>query len=159
MKVDRQEAFRTAGSLGAIMILAGYLRYFRQEILTPLNKSLLIGGAVLLLAAIVTNFRSILAFFSRRSSRLGTNTGVLVLSVLAILGLANFLGYRHPKRFDLTSEKLFTLSDQTRRIAGGINKDVRVIRFAKSPDPALKDLMAEYSGVNHHIYYELVDPQ
>jgi ABC-type uncharacterized transport system involved in gliding motility auxiliary subunit len=159
MKVDRQEALRTAGSIGAVMVLAGYIRYYRQEVLTLFNKSLIIGGAVLLLGALVLNFRSILAYFSRRSSRLGTNTGVLVLSALAILGLANFLGYRHPKRFDLTSEKLFTLSDQTRQIAGGIKKDVHVIRFAKSDDPALKDLMAEYSGMNHHIYFEHVDPQ
>jgi ABC-type uncharacterized transport system involved in gliding motility auxiliary subunit len=159
MKVDRQEMLRTAGSIGAVMILAGYIRYFRQEVMTTLNKSLIIGGVVLLLGALVLNFRVILAYFSRRSSRLGTNTGALVLSVLAILGLVNFLGYRHPKRFDLTSEKLYTLSDQTRQIVGGIDKDVRVIRFAKASDPALKDLMAEYSAMNHHIYYDQVDPQ
>ena len=104
MKVDRREIFRTLGSLGAVMLLAGYYRYSTQEMLTRWNEALLIGGGVLLLAGIAFNFRAVIAFFSKRSSKLGTNTAVLGLAVLVILGILNFLGYRHHKRLDLTSE-------------------------------------------------------
>ena len=63
----------------------------------------------------------------------------------AILVLLNFLGFQHHKRFDLTTEKLFTLSDQTRKIVGGLKKDVTIARFAKTPDQQFNDLMTEYN--------------
>lgn len=161
MKVDRQEVFRTLGWLGAAMVVAGYLRYSIQEMLTRVNEVLLIAGGVFLVVAIIFNFRVILAFFSKRSSKLGTNTAVLTIAVLAILGALNFLGYRHHKRFDLTSEKLYTLSDQTRKTVGGLSRDVHVIRFAKGPAPdnGLADRMAEYTNLSHHVRYDVLDPQ
>lgn len=159
MKADRREIFRNLGSLGAMLLLAGYIRYSTQEMLTRWNEALLIAGGVLLLAGIAFNFRTVIAFFSKRSSKLGTNTAVLGLAVLGILGILNFLGYRHHKRLDLTSEKLYTLSDQTRKIVGGLTKDVRVIRFAKNADVQLNDRMAEYTNLNRHFTYESVDPQ
>jgi ABC-type uncharacterized transport system involved in gliding motility auxiliary subunit len=98
-------------------------------------------------------------FFSKRSSQLGTNTAILSLAILAILGLLNYLGYQHHKRFDLTTEKFFTLSDQTKKIVGGLKTDVAVVRFAKSPDATFDELLAEYHAVNPHLTYQTVDPQ
>jgi ABC-type uncharacterized transport system involved in gliding motility auxiliary subunit len=158
VKFDRQEVFRTLGSLGTAMLVAGYLRYSIQETLQPFSKILLIAGGILLVASLVFNYRLILAFFTKRSSKLGTNTAVLGLAVLAILGLINFLGYRHHKRFDLTSEKLYTLSDQTRKTVAGLRKDVTVMRFAKNPDADLGDRMMEYKSLSPRIHYEVVDP-
>ncbi|MBZ5503264.1 MAG: GldG family protein [Acidobacteriia bacterium] len=159
MKWSRKEWVEFAGSVGAACLIAGYLRYSVQGELLAVSKALLIAGGVLSLAAVVFGFREILNFFSKRSSQLGTNTVVLALGVMAILGLLNFLGYRHPKRFDLTSEKLFTLSDQTRNIVRGLSQDVTVVRFAKQADPALADLMAEYAHLSSHVKYQAVDPQ
>lgn len=159
MKWNRHEWARTVGTLGTALLLGGYLRYTVQRELLLLSKILLTAGGVLILAALVLGFRGILGYFSKRSSKLGTNTLTLGLSVVAILGLLNFLGYRHHKRLDLTTEKLFTLSDQTRKIIGGLQKDVTVIRFAKTDDPALNDLMSEYKNLSRHMRYETVDPQ
>jgi ABC-type uncharacterized transport system involved in gliding motility auxiliary subunit len=159
MALHRNEIFRTAGWTGAVLLLAAGLRYSVEGIFSTLVKVLLIAGAALLLISVVALFRNIMAFFSRRSSKLGTNTGVLVVVVLALLGVVNFLGYRHHKRYDLTSEKLYTLSDQTRKIVGGLKTDVDVYSFAKTPDQALNDLMAEYASLSPHIHYQVVDPQ
>ncbi len=159
MKWSRNEWVEIAGSVGAACLIAGYLRYSIQGELLTVSKALLIAGGVLTLAAVVFGYRDILNFFSKRSSQLGTNTIVLSLGVMAILGLLNFLGYRHPKRFDLTSEKLFTLSDQTRKIVGGLSRDVTVVCFAKQADPALADLMAEYTHLSSHVKFQTVDPQ
>jgi ABC-type uncharacterized transport system involved in gliding motility auxiliary subunit len=159
MALNRNEIFRTVGWTGAVLLLAAGLRYSVEGIFSTLVKVLLVAGAALLLISIVALFRSIVSFFSRRSSKLGTNTGVLVVVVLAILGIINFLGYRHHKRYDLTSEKLYTLSDQTRKIAGGLKTDVDVYSFVKTPDQSLNDLMAEYSNLSPHIHYHVVDPQ
>jgi ABC-type uncharacterized transport system involved in gliding motility auxiliary subunit len=158
-KFDLQEILRTLGALGGMMVLAGYVRYSIQGELLITSKILLIAGGVFLLAGIAFNYRAILAFFSKRSSKLGTNTVVMALAVLAILVIANFLGHKHHKRFDWTIEKLYTLSDQTRHIVGGVTKDVKIIRFAKAPNPELADLVAEYTNLNHRVSYQTIDPQ
>ena len=156
---NRQEALRLVATLGAAMLLAGYFRYFLQGELLLLAKILLIAGAVFILAAGVFGYRDLFGFFRKPTAQQGSNTFVLVIGVVAILGLINYLGYRHHKRIDLTSEKLFTLSDQTRKIVGGLTQDVDVINFNKTPDADLKDRMGEYSNLSSHFHFRQVDPQ
>jgi ABC-type uncharacterized transport system involved in gliding motility auxiliary subunit len=159
MKWNRHEVAQFCAVLGAAFLLSGYIRYSIQGAWLTLNKSLLIGGGVLLLAGIVLGFDRLIGFFSQRSSKLGTNTAILSLAVLVILGIANFVGYRHHKRFDLTSEKLYTLSDQTKKVVSGLKNDIAVIHFSKTPDTQLNDLMTEYRSVSPHIKFQNIDPQ
>jgi ABC-type uncharacterized transport system involved in gliding motility auxiliary subunit len=159
MTWDRQELANFVGAIGAALLIAGYWRYStQQELLLP-SKILLIGGGVVVLAGIGLGFHGIRDHFSKRSSQLGTNTTILLLAVGAVLVILNFLGFQHHKRFDLTSEKLFTLSDQTRKIVGGLKNDVTIARFSKTPDQQFNDLMTEYRGLSSHLKSEIVDPQ
>lgn len=157
-KWTRSQWAELAASIGAAAIIGGYVRYSYQNELLLASKILLIGGGVLLLAAIVLGFEGIVKYFSRRSSQLGTNTTILALGVLVILGLLNFLSYRHHKRFDLTTEKLYTLSDQTRKVVGALTQDVSIVRFAKTPNDQLNEMMSEYKNLSPHIKFENVDP-
>lgn len=159
MKVNRGELARFIATLGVAALISCGIRYSSQGELLLFSKILLAAGSVLVVASVVLGYRGIIDFFSRRSSKLGTNTLILGLAVLAILGLLNFVGYRHHKRFDLTAEKLFTLSDQTKKIVSGLQKDVIVIRFAKEFDPQLDDLMTEYKSLSPHVKFENIDPQ
>jgi ABC-type uncharacterized transport system involved in gliding motility auxiliary subunit len=159
MKWDRAELARTGATLGVALLIAGYVYYVRQGGLLLPAKILLITGGAFLLAAVVLGLRSILGFFSRRSSQLGTNTTVLALAVIAILGVLNFVGARHPRRFDLTTEKMYTLSDQTKRVVGSLENDLTIVRFDKSADPALDDLMVEYKNLSPRLRFLNVDPQ
>ena len=159
MKWDREELARFIGTTGIAMLIAGYLRYSIQGELLTFSKVILVLGALLLLASIAIGFRGILSFFSKRSSQQGTNTTVLGVAVIAILVIVNFVGFRHHKRFDLTTEKLYTLSDQTKRIVGGLQKDVTIVHFDKSPNAALDDQMAEYTSLSHHLKFQNIDPQ
>jgi len=157
--IGRNAWAELAATIGAACLIAGYLRYTIQGEWLRTAEILAIGGGVLLLGGIIVGFGGIIAFFSRRSSRLGTNATVLVIAVLAILFVVNFVGYRHHKRFDLTTEKLYTLSDQTRKIVRGLTQDVNIVRFAKLPDAQFDDLMTEYRNLSSHIKYQTVDPQ
>jgi gliding motility-associatede transport system auxiliary component len=148
-----------AATIGAACLIAGYLRFSIQGEWLRTSEILAIGGGVLFLAGIALGFRGILAFFSKRSSRLGTNTTILGVAVLAILVILNFVGFRHHKRFDLTTEKLYTLSDQTHKIVSGLTQDINIVRFAKVPDAQFDDLMTEYKNISSHIKYQNVDPQ
>jgi len=166
MTFKRKELVQLAGAIGLALLVVGYVRYSIVGELQLATKIVLIAGGVLILAWLVLDFGSLIGFFSKRSSKLGTNTTVLVIAVLAILVFLNYLGYRHHKAFDLTTEKLYTLSDQTKKIVDSVRADVQVFMFAKPSDPemqqqigAMKDQMAEYQDLNHHIHFSVVDPQ
>ena len=159
MKWSRQQFAEIALSIGAALLIASYIRYTIQGEMLRLTEILLIAGGVLLLASIVLGFPNIRDYFSKRSSQLGTNTTILTLAVVAILVVVNYLGQEHHKRFDVTTEKLYTLSDQTKKIVQGLKKDVTIIRFGKTPDQGLDDLMAEYKNLSPHIKFQNVDPQ
>ena len=70
MNWDRQEWLRNIATIGVAMAIAGSIRYELQGELLLMSKILLIGGGVVILAALVIGYRSIFQFFSRRSSRL-----------------------------------------------------------------------------------------
>ena len=55
--------------------------------------------------------------FSRRQARYGTLAATSVLVVLGILVAINYIGARQNKRWDLTANKQFSLSDQSRNVA------------------------------------------
>lgn len=159
MNVKRQEVLKIITIVGPLALVAGYIRYSVRETMGPLNLTLLIVGGVLTLAAIVGNFGAIRASSQRRSTRLGANTTVMSVAVIAIIGFANFLGYRHHKRIDLTTDKLYSLSDQTRKVVSDLKKDVKVILFDKDDAQGLGDQMKEYRNLSSHFSFERIDPQ
>ena len=158
MKLDRNEIARFIATLGIAMLIASGIRYYIQGELLTFSRILLIGGGVLLLAAVVAGFRGLLQYFQKRSTKQGSNTLVLSLAVLAIIVVANVIGYRHPKRIDLTTEKLYTLSDQSKQVVQNLKQDVTIVRFDKTPSPQFDDLMSEYKHLSPHIQARTVDP-
>ncbi|HEY4739437.1 MAG TPA: Gldg family protein [Candidatus Acidoferrales bacterium] len=159
MKWDRQETLRFIGTLGLALLVGGYLRYTVQGELLLTSKILMIAGGAIFVIALAFGFREVVGFFSGRSARLGTNVATLVISVIFILGFLNFLGYRHHKRFDLTSEKLYTLSDQSKRVVSGLKQNVEIIRFGKTPDQELRDRFKEFTSLSPRLQFTEVDPE
>src|SRR5215467_16358605 len=72
------------------------------------------GGLVCLLIYILGQWRDIARLFSGRQARYGTLSAVSILIVLGILVAINYIGSRQNKRWDLTANRQFSLSDQTR---------------------------------------------
>jgi len=116
MAFDWKRERHWLASIGLALAASGFVRYSTQNEWTRVSKILIIAGAVIFVASLALSYREVIAFFRHRSSRLGTNTLTLTLLVLVVLGLINFLGFRHHKRVDVTTEQLYTLSDQSRQI-------------------------------------------
>lgn len=159
MKWGRSQWAEIVLSLGVALLIASYVRYSLQGELMLFSEILLIAGGVLVLGSIALGFPNVRNYFSKRSSQLGTNTTILTIAVIGILVVVNYLGYKYHKSFDTTSEHLYTLSPQTKKIVTGLKQDVTIARFAKSPDERIDDLMAEYTNLNPHVKYLKVDPQ
>ena len=55
----------------------------------------------------------------------GTTAGIVL--AVALVGMVNWLGYRHYSRGDWTSSKVYSLSEKSRNVLKGVTKDVRVV--------------------------------
>ncbi|MEW5979057.1 MAG: DUF4350 domain-containing protein [Acidobacteriota bacterium] len=151
---------KNLASMGPFLLLAAYIYRSISETWTLPIQIALYAGAALTAVWLAVNFRQIRESFRRRSTQYGTNTLVMTVLVVGILSGVNFLGKKHHKRWDLTSSKLFSLSDQTEKIVKGLKEEVRIIHFAKEPSPSLGDLMTEYQSLNEgKLRYQVVDPQ
>ncbi len=119
-------------------------------------------GAVLLVAGIVLNAARIAAAIKGRRVRAASASVGYTLTVLAVVVLVNFLAGRHHKRFDLTENKTFSLSEQTLKVLDSLNDDVTVTVFARDtgegPSQKLKDLLDEYSDRSRHLQARFIDP-
>ena len=94
-----------------------------------------------------------------RGARLGTNSALFAVFVLGVLILINVIGARHHLRKDLTENKLFSLSDQTRQVVSKLDKDVGMIAFVQpGKDSKVDDLLREYSLLSPKLKVEKYDP-
>jgi len=117
------------------------------------------AGLVCLLIYILGQWRDIVKMFSRRQARYGTLAGVSVLVVLAILVAINYIGAKQNKRWDLTTNKQFSLSDQTRSVLQKLDSPLNVMVFAKETEFApFKDKLKEYEYASSKVTTDYVDP-
>jgi len=80
--------------------------------------------------------------------------------ILGILGLANFLAQRYNKSFDTTSNKKFSLSDQTQKIVNELKQDINVTVWdEQSGYQAAKDLLDRYANLSPKFKVQYIDPQ
>jgi ABC-type uncharacterized transport system involved in gliding motility auxiliary subunit len=105
------------------------------------------------------------AWLKKRQTKYGAYLAVYVLIVLAILSAGNYLAQRYNKTLDTTSNKVFSLSDQTKKIVGNLTQDVKIYYFDQSSriqesrfGPSPKDLLERYDNLSHRVAVEFVDP-
>src|SRR5919202_555938 len=135
------------------------------KIVPPLAKyeqyarTLALIGLVCVVAYTAGQWREIATMFSRRQARYGTLTAVSVLVVLGILVAVNYIGSRQNKRWDLTANKQFSLSDQTRNVLAKLDSPMQVQVFAKEDEfPRYQDKMKEYEYASKKLSTEYIDP-
>jgi len=104
-------------------------------------------------------------FQQQRQLRYGAFVGLYLVVVLAILSAANYLADRYNKTYDATSNKLYTLSDQTKKVVGNLKQDVKFLYFDKTESfsssrfgPSPKDMLTRYANLSPRVTVEYVDP-
>lgn len=93
-----------------------------------------------------------------RQTKYAAYAAAYILVVLAALGAANWLANRHNKSFDSTSNKRYSLSDQTIKLAGNLKEDV-TIRYFDDPRrfTTARDLLDRYSNISPKLKVEYID--
>src|ERR1043165_2230176 len=88
-----------------------------------------------------------------------TKYGAYLVVIILVLGGANWLANRHNKSFDLTSNKRFSLSDQTVKVVKGLNRDVKITYFDKTSEfPRARDVLDRYGNLSTKLSVDYVDP-
>src|SRR5918996_4959751 len=103
------------------------------------------AGLALVLVYTIGQWREIVAFFRRRNARYGAIASVSVLVVLGILIAVNYLSTKENKRWDLTTNKQFSLSDQTVKLLQGLDAPVKFLVFDQEANfDRFRTRLAEY---------------
>ena len=93
-----------------------------------------------------------------RQTKFSAYAAVYVVVILAVLGAVNYLANRHNKTFDATSNKAYSLSEQTEKIVKGLKQEVKVRFFGDVGDfGRAKDLLDRYSSLGGKLNIEYID--
>src|SRR3954471_6935516 len=148
------------GWLGTAMVFVAVAIRFGYPAKEQWAYYLAWGGLVCVLAYTLGQWREIAGVFSRRQTRYGTLMGVSIAVVLGILVAINYIGTRQNKRWDLTANKQFSLSDQSRTVAAKLDAPMQVQVFAQEPQfPRYQEKIKEYEYASKKISTEYIDPE
>jgi ABC-type uncharacterized transport system involved in gliding motility auxiliary subunit len=106
-------------------IVGGWIPYFWPP---------LILTVVSFIAAFAFDWRFYYDFFTMKTTKHGMNMGGLILSALALAIAANYLAVRFDKSFDLTEEKLNSLSEQSQQVVEKLPGEVMFTVLYKGAD-------------------------
>src|SRR6185312_14764571 len=95
-----------------------------------------------------------------RQVRFGATATLYTIVVIAILVLVNWLGNRYNKTVDTTSNKRFTLSQETQKVVKGLKQDATITYFDKSSSfDQAKGLLDRYKNLSPKVHVQYVDYQ
>jgi ABC-type uncharacterized transport system involved in gliding motility auxiliary subunit len=116
------------------------------------------AGLACVLIYMATQWREIGDSFTKRQTRLGSIAFSTVVVVLALLVAVNYLANRRNKRWDLTSNQQFSLSDQTRQLLQKLDAPVTVRVFAQPEQfQTYRDRLNEYAYQSRQVSVEYID--
>jgi ABC-type uncharacterized transport system involved in gliding motility auxiliary subunit len=147
------------GWLGTALVFAAVAIRFGLPAKEQYAYYLAWAGLVCVLAYTLGQWREIAKVFAGRQARYGTLAATSVLVVLGILVAINYIGSRQNKRWDLTVNKQFSLSDQSRNVTAKLDAPLQILVFAQEPEfPRYRDKLKEYEYASKRVSTEYIDP-
>jgi gliding motility-associatede transport system auxiliary component len=94
-----------------------------------------------------------------RQTKYAAYVTLYILVILCIVSVANILANRYNKSYDSTSNKRYSLSDQTAKIVKGLSQPVSITYFDKTSGfSAAKDLLDRYTALSPKVRLDYVNP-
>jgi ABC-type uncharacterized transport system involved in gliding motility auxiliary subunit len=151
---------RVLGPVGLVLLIASILTFMvsGDSWLGQINIVLGLVGIAIYFA---TNFRELNQFASSRGTFFMITSAVTGVVIVGGLVAANYIVSKHPKTWDLTANKIHTLSDDTQKTLGALTEPVQVTAFFQPADKqyeAFDDLFKRYRNLSDKFEYKFVDP-
>ncbi len=141
--------FGIIGWIGTLLVVVAVgLRYLKPDLDVWAVRSAWAGLACVIVYAL-SQWRDMIGVFQERNTRYGALAGASVLVVLFILVAVNYLSTRQNKRWDLTSNKEFSLAEQTVRILKRLDAPVKFLVFDQEANfDRFRSRLTEYQYQN-----------
>jgi ABC-type uncharacterized transport system involved in gliding motility auxiliary subunit len=89
----------------------------------------------------------------------GINLIVLVIVALGIISVVNYVSTEYYYRWDLTSNRQFTLSKETDNVLSRLKHRINITAFFQEGTGSnIRDLLSEYAYASKKVHYEVIDP-
>ena len=116
------------------------------------------AGLALVLLYSLSQWRQIVEWFGGRNARYGTLAGVSVIVALGILVAINYVSVRQNKRWDLTANKQFSLSDQSVKLLQGLTAPVKFLVFEQATGfDRFRGRLGGYEYASKQVSVEYID--
>lgn len=115
------------------------------------------------LAGFAFDYKLYLEFFTMRTTKNGMSMGLTIVIALVLAVCVNYLGNLHSISWDVTQEKLNSLSDETRNVITGLKGDLEIKVFTRemaSPEQkqTLKAALTLYTDFTSRVKVRYINP-
>ena len=150
------------GWIGTVLVFAAVAVRFGKPEWAQYATYAAWAGLVCVLVYLVGQYQDVRDAYGRRQVRYGTLSLVSVLAVLGILVAVNYLSTVRTKRWDLTANQIYSLSDQTVKILDGLDAPVTMTAFYSNgsggpADQQMRQRLDEYKFRSPQVSVEYVD--
>jgi ABC-type uncharacterized transport system involved in gliding motility auxiliary subunit len=98
-------------------------------------------------------------FLKARQTKYAAYATLYILVTLAVVTVANMLADRYDKSYDATSNKRYSLSDQTKKVVKGLKQDATITYYDQTTRfQDAKDKLDQYAALSPKVHVEYVDP-
>ena len=154
---------QAAGLFGAVAVFSALFTWFfiAGRFADPYVWVQLALGVAGLTFYVATNLDTLGRSVAGRGTFYGIVSGVSAVVVIAALAGLNYIAVKKPRTWDLTKDKIYTLSDQTTSTLRNLKSDVQVLAFYGSTDPEFSELdqrLKQYKAVTDKLKVEFLDP-
>jgi ABC-type uncharacterized transport system involved in gliding motility auxiliary subunit len=152
---------KTAAILGwvgtALVVVAVALRFVKPE-WDQYRTYTAYAGLAFILVYLLAQWRESATGAHARQTKMGTMSVVSVLAMLAILVAVNYLSVRQNKRWDLTANQVFSLSEQTIKVLKGLDAPAKITVFDQAAAfDRFRDRLEEFTYQTPQLSIEYVD--
>jgi gliding motility-associatede transport system auxiliary component len=146
------------GWVGTALIFAAVgIRFFRPEWM-QYGTWLTYAGLVCILIYMLGQWRDVVTFYGRRQARYGTISIVGILVGLGIVIAVNYLATRQNKRWDLTENQTFSLSEQSLKILRDLDAPVQFTVYDQDANfDRFRERLDSYDYESDKVNVEYVD--
>jgi len=95
-----------------------------------------------------------------RQTKYGAYAALYIIVILAVVIVGNWLANSHDKTVDVTANKQYTLSDQTKKVVGNLKSDINIYYFDQSANyDRARDMLDRYANLSSKLKISYVDPE
>jgi ABC-type uncharacterized transport system involved in gliding motility auxiliary subunit len=94
-----------------------------------------------------------------RQTRYGAYLALYLIVIIAVIVAANWLADHHNKSVDVTANKQFTLSPETKKVVGNLKSPLTIYYFDKTDQyEHARDMLDRYRNLSSKVKVDYVDP-